>query len=336
MTRMNRMAGAAWVARIGFVVLLLSCVGAAAQQSAKTARIGLLSLSAGSNPNMDVFLFRGLRELGWIEGKNLSVEYRWAAGQQDRLPELAADLVRRNVDLIVTSSTPAALAAKQATTRIPIVITFVADPVGSGLVAGLARPGGNVTGITTLTPELVAKRLELVKQLASRASRIAVLWDPAALPEGTMRYMREQAEAAGRSLGVATSFIEVRRAADLDQVFASMSEARIGALVVSPFPTLFEARSEIVAQAAKSGLPTIYPWREAVDAGGLASYATNFPEMYRRAAIYVDKILKGARPAELPIEQPTQFEFVINLKAAKTLGLSVPDSLLQRADEVLR
>lgn len=328
------MAGTAWVARIGFVVVLFSCFSAAAQQPAKTARIGLLSLSAGPNPNMDVL--RGLRELGWVEGKNLSVEYRWAAGEQDRLPGLAADLVRRNVDLIVTSSTPAALAAKQATSKIPIVITFVADPVGSGLVASLARPVGNVTGITTLTPELVAKRLELVKQVASHASRIAVLWDPAGLSEGTRRNMREQAEAAGRSLGVALRFVEVRRSAELGQVFASMSEARIGALVVSPTPMLFEARSEIVAQAAKSGLPTIYPWREAVDAGGLASYATNFPEMYRRAASYVDKILKGARPAELPIEQPTQFEFVINLKAAKALGLSVPDSLLQRADEVLR
>ena len=274
------MAGVARVAWIGFVVVLFSCVSAAAQQPAKTARIGLLSLSAGPNPNMDVL--RGLRELGWVEGKNLSVEYRWAAGEQERLPGLAADLVRRNVDLIVTSSTPAALAAKQATSKSPIVITFVADPVGSGLVASLARPGGNVTGITTLTPELVAKRLELVKQVASHASRIAVLWDPAGLSEGTRRNMREQAEAAGRSLGVALSFVEVRRSAELGQMFASMSEARIGALVVSPTPMLFEARSEIVAQAAKSGLPTMYPWREAVDAGGLASYATNFPEMYRR------------------------------------------------------
>jgi putative ABC transport system substrate-binding protein len=328
------MAGAARVARIGFVVVLLSCIGAEAQQPARTARIGLLSLSAGPNPNMDVF--RGLRELGWIEGKNLSVEYRWAAGEQDRLPGFAADLVRRNVDVIVTSSTPAALAAKQATTRIPIVITFVADPVGAGLVASLARPGGNITGMTTLTPELVAKRLELLKQVVPRASQIAVLWDRGGLAEATTRNMREQAEAAGRALGVGPQFFEVRRAADLDQLFASMAEARIGALVVTPTPMLFEARHEIVARAARSGLPTMYPWRDAVDAGGLASYATNFPEMYRRAAGYVDKILKGARPADLPIEQPTQFEFVINLKAAKALGLSVPDSLLQRADEVLR
>jgi putative ABC transport system substrate-binding protein len=328
------MAGATRVARIGFVVVLLSCFGAEAQQPARTARIGLLSLSAGPNPNMDVF--RGLRELGWIEGKNLSVEYRWAAGEQDRLPGLAADLVRRKVDLIVTSSTPAAVAAKQATTTIPIVITFVADPVGSGLVASLARPGGNITGMTTLTPELVAKRLELIKQVAPRASRIAVLWDPRGLAEGTRRNMREQAEAAARTLGMGLHFFEARRPADLDQVFGSMVEARIGALVISPTPMLFEARSEIVTRATKNGLPTMYPWREAVEAGGLASYATNFPVMYRRAAGYVDRILKGARPADLPIEQPTQFEFVISLKAAKALGLSVPDSVLQRADEVLR
>jgi putative ABC transport system substrate-binding protein len=328
------MAAARRVARIGFLVLVFSCLGVEAQQPAKTARIGVLSLSAGPNPSMDVM--PGLRELGWVEGKSLLVEYRWAAGEQDRLPALAVDLVRRNVDLIVTSSTPAALAAKQATNRIPIVITFVADPVGSGLVASLARPGGNITGITTLTPELVAKRLELIKQVVPHASRVAVLWDPAGLAEGTRRNMREQAEAAGRELGVAVHFAEARRSADFPQVFAAMAEARVGALVVAPTPMLFEARSEIVTHAAKHRLPAIYAWRDAVDAGGLASYATNFPSMYRRAAGYVDRILKGAKPAELPIEQPTQFEFVINLKAAKVLGLSVPDSLLQRADEVLR
>jgi putative tryptophan/tyrosine transport system substrate-binding protein len=216
------MAGATRVARIGFVVVLLSCFGAEAQQPARTARIGLLSLSAGPNPNMDVF--RGLRELGWIEGKNLSVEYRWAAGEQDRLPGLAADLVRRKVDLIVTSSTPAAVAAKQATTTIPIVITFVADPVGSGLVASLARPGGNITGMTTLTPELVAKRLELIKQVAPRASRIAVLWDPRGLAEGTRRNMREQAEAAARTLGMGLHFFEARRPADLDRCLGPWSK----------------------------------------------------------------------------------------------------------------
>jgi putative tryptophan/tyrosine transport system substrate-binding protein len=316
------------------LVLVLSSLGAEAQQPAKAARIGFLSLSSGPNPNMDVF--RGLRELGWIEGQNISVESRWAAGRDDQLPGLAADLVRRNVDIIVTSSTPAALAAKQATSKIPIVITFVADPVASGLVGNLARPGGNITGITTLTPELVAKRMELAKQVASGASRMAVLWDPAGLSDRTRRNMREEAEVGGRALGVDLRFIEVRRPADFERVFAAMAEARIGALVVSPTPMLFEARNQIVAHAEKTSLPTIYPWREAVESGGLASYATNFPLMYRRAAAYVDKILKGAKPADLPIEQPTHFEFVINLKTAKALDLSIAESLLQRADEVIR
>ena len=323
-----------FLSRICFVLALAQCFAVEAQQSAKTARIGLLSLSSGQNPSMDVF--HGLREMGWIEGRNLSVESRWAAGREDQLPGLAADLIRRNVDVIVTSSTPAALAAKQATSKIPIVMTFVADPVGSGLVASLARPGGNITGVTTLTPELIAKRVELLKQVASRAGRMAVLWDPDGLTERTRRNMREQAEAAGRALGIDLRFIEVRRPGDFERAFAAMAEARIGALVVSPTPMLFEARSQVVVLAAKNNLPAIYPWREAVEVGGLASYATNFPEMYRRAAAYVDKILKGAKPADLPIEQPTQFEFVINLKTAKALDLPIPESLLRRADEVLR
>jgi putative ABC transport system substrate-binding protein len=228
------------------------------------------------------------------------------------------------------------MAAKQATNTIPIVITFVADPLGSGLVASLARPGGNITGVTTIAPELVAKRLELLKQVVPDAGRIAVLWDPIGLTERTRRNMREETEAAGRALGVNLQFFEVRRPEGFERVFAAMVDARIGALLVSPTPMLFEARKGIVAHAAKNRLPTVYAWREAVEAGGLVSYATNFPEMYRRAAIYVDKILKGAKPGDLPIEQPTRFELVINLKTAKALGLSIPDSLLQRADEVIR
>jgi putative ABC transport system substrate-binding protein len=278
----------------------------------------------------------GLRELGWVEGRNLFVERRWAAGQEDQLPAMAADLVNLKMDVIVTLSTPAAMAAKQATNTIPIVITFVADPLGSGLVASLARPGGNITGVTTIAPELVAKRLELLKQVVPDAGRIAVLWDPIGLTERTRRNMREETEAAGRALGVNLQFFEVRRPEDFERVFAAMVDARIGALLVSPTPMLFEARKGIVAHAAKNRLPTVYAWREAVEAGGLVSYATNFPEMYRRAAIYVDKILKGAKPGDLPIEQPTRFELVINLKTARALGLSIPDSLLQRADEVKR
>lgn len=312
--------------------LLLCSIAADAQRSPQRARIGFLALS-GPNPNMDVS--RGLRELGWTEGKNLSIEYRWAAGREDRLPGLAAELVRLNVDVIVTSSTPAALAAKQATRKIPVVFTFVADPLGSGIVESLARPGGNITGLTTIAPELVAKRLELLKQVAP-ASRVAVLWDPAGLTERTRQHMREETEAAARLLGVNVQFSEVRTPNDFERAFAAMREARVGAVLVSPTPMLFEARNEIVAQANRSRLPAVYAWREAVDAGGLVSYATNFPEMYRRAAIYVDKILRGASPAALPVEQPTRFELVINLKTARTLGLSIPDAILQRADEVIR
>jgi putative ABC transport system substrate-binding protein len=283
---------------------------------------------------MDVF--RGLRELGWIEGQNLAVEYRWAEGREDRLPAFAIELVQSEVDIIVTSSTPAALAAKQATSTIPIVVTFVADPVGSGLVASLARPGSNITGVTTLTPELMAKRVELLKHAVPQAKRMAVLWDPTGLAERTQRSMREEAEGAGRALGVPLQFTEVRRPGDLERAFPAMTAARVGALVVTPTPMLFEARRQIVMHAAQSRLPTMYPWREAVEAGGLMSYATNFPEMYRRAAAYVDKILKGAKPADLPVEQPTRFELVISLTAAKALGVLLPDSLMRRADEVIR
>jgi len=316
------------------LALLLSSVATEAQQPAKTPRIGVLSLASGPNPNMDVF--RGLRELGWIEGQNIAAEYRWGASREDQLPALAAELVRLKVDIIVTSSTPAAQAAKQATTTIPIVITFVADPVGSGLVASLARPGGNITGGSTLAAGLVAKRLELLKAVLPGVKRVAVLWQPGVFGENAMRSMREETEVAARALGVQAQFIEARRPDDLDRAFATMRDARVGALLVFPSPMFFEAGGRIAEHAAKSRLPAVYPWREGPEAGGLMSYATNFPDMYRRAAIYVDKILKGAKPADLPIEQPTRFELVLNLKTAKALGLTIPQSVLQRADEVLR
>jgi ABC-type uncharacterized transport system substrate-binding protein len=314
--------------------LLLACFAAEAQPPAKTARIGVLSLASGPNPSMDIF--QGLRELGWIEGQNITVEYRWAAGREDQLPALAAELVRLKVDVIVTSTTPAAQAAKQATPTIPIVVTFVADPVGSGLVASLARPGGNITGVSTLAAGLVAKRLELLKAVVPGVKRMAVLWEPGVFGERTMRSMREEIEVAARALGVQVQFIEARRPDDLERAFATMREARSGALLVFPSPVLFEARKGIVAHAAKSRLPAVYAWREGAEAGGLVSYSTNFPDMYRRAAIYVDKILKGAKPADLPIEEPTRFELVINLKTAKALGLTIPQSVLQRADEIIR
>jgi putative tryptophan/tyrosine transport system substrate-binding protein len=297
--------------------VVFSPLAAEAQPPAKTAWIGFVSLFSGPNSATDVF--RGLRELGWIEGQNLAIEYRWAE-REEQLTPLAAELVRLKVDIIVTSSTLAALAAKQATTTIPVVMTFVADPVGSGLVASLGRPGGNITGVTTLASGLVAKRLELLKAMSSGSTRMAVLWQPGVFGERTMRSMVEETEVAGRALRVQLQFVEARRLGDFEQAFSTMRKARLGGLLVFPGPMLFEERRSIVAHAAKGRLPAVYPWREAVDAGGLMSYATNFPDMHRRAATYVDKILKGAKPGDLPVEEPTKFELVINLKTAKALG----------------
>jgi putative ABC transport system substrate-binding protein len=303
-------------------------------QPAKIAQLGFLSLAAGPTPTMD--LTPGLRALGWIEGRNIAIEYRWAANREDRLAALADELVRRKVDVLVTSSTPAALAAKRATATIPIVVTFVADPVGSGLVESLAHPGGNVTGVTTLSSGLVAKRLELLKQVLSGASRVAVLWQPGVYGERTIQDMTEEIQTAARAMGLTLQFVEVRHLDEVDSAFSAMKKARAEGLLVFPGPTLFEARRTIVAGAAKQRLPVMFPWGEAPADGGLMSYSTNFPDMYRRAAAYVDKILKGAKPRDLPIEQPTRFELVVNLKTAKALGLTIPQSLLLRADQVIQ
>src|SRR5215467_269132 len=266
----------------------------------------------------------------------MAVEYRWASGRQDRLSALAADLVRLKVDVIVTASTPVALAAKQATTTIPIVVTFVADPVGSGIVTSLAHPGGNITGVTDNTADLMAKYVELLKQMVSRADRMAVLWDPAGLPEPTRRKMREALEVGARALGVELVFTDIRRSDDLEEAFSAMTKARVSALFVAPMVRLFEARTRIIQYAAQSRVPTMYPWREAVEAGGLVSYATDLHDMYRRAAVNVDKILRGAKPADLPVEQPTKFELVINLKTAKAMGLKLSPTLLFQATEVIQ
>ena len=314
--------------------LLAAPLVAEAQQPTRTARVGTLSLAAGPNPNMDVF--PGLRELGWVEGQNLVIEHRWAAGQEEKLPALATELVRLKVDIIVTSTTLATQAAKHATTTIPIVFTFVADPVGSGLVASLARPGRNITGVTTLSAGLVAKRMELLKAMAPEARRMAILWQPGGVGEETAQNMRQEIDVAAQAMKVQVRFIEARRPEDLERAFASMREARVGALLVFPSSMAFEARQRVVEHVTKSRLPTMFPWREGAEAGGLASYSTNFPDMFRRAAAYVDKILKGAKPADLPVEQPTKFELVINLKTAKTLGLTIPPSLLARADEIIQ
>ena len=317
----------------GLGAVLAAPHAAVAQQAGKTARIGFLSLASGPTPSID--LAPGLRELGWIEGQNIIIEYRWAADRKDQLSTMAAELVRLKVDVIVTSTTLAALAAKRATATIPIVATFIADPVGSGLVASLARPGQNITGVSTLARGLVTKRLELLKAVAPGSDRIGVLWQPDVLGERTMRDLVEETKVAGRTLGLQLQFAEARRADDLELAFSTVSKARVGGLLVFPSPMLFEARASVVAHAAKSRLPAVYAWRAAVDVGGLMSYAANFQDMYRRAAVYVDKILKGAKPGDLPIEEPTKLELVVNMKTAKALGLTIPQSLLLRADQVI-
>jgi putative ABC transport system substrate-binding protein len=264
------------------------------------------------------------------------IEYRDAEGKIERFPALAAELVALKVDVIVAAGTPAALAAKQATTTDPIVFAAVFDPLTSGLVTSLARPGGNVTGTSTLAPELVGKCLEHLKQAVPGGSRVAVLWQPGAFGERTEKDMLKGADVAARALGVRLQFVEARGPEDFDRAFSDMTRARAGALTVLPSNMFTNERRRLVDLAAKNRLPAVYPWREAVDVGGLMAYGANFADLYRRAATYVDKILKGAKPADLPVEQATKFELVINLKTAKALGLTIPPSLLQRADEIIQ
>ena len=279
---------------------------------------------------------QGLRDLGYVEGRNVVIEYRDAEGKHERLPALAAELVALKVDVIVAPPTPAALAAKQVTKTIPIVFAAVSDPVSSGLVTSLARPGGNVTGLSDLTPELVGKCLEQLKQAVPGVSRAAVLWQPGAFGERTEKDLLKAAEVAARALGVRLQFVEARGPDDFDRAFSKMTSARADALTVLPTAMFVSERRRLVDLAAKNRLPTVFPYRESVDAGGLMSYGPNLADMYRRAATYVDKILKGAKPGDLPVEQPTKFELDINAKTAKALSLTIPQSVLLRADQVIQ
>jgi len=323
-------------------VLALLALGAAplaadAQQAAKVARLGYLSSSLGANPQLRDAFLQGLRDLGYIEGRNVAIEYRDAEGKPERAPALAAELVALKVDVIfVGGSTRVTLAAMQATKTIPIVFTGVGDPVESGLVTKLARPGGNVTGLSSLGPELVGKRLELLKQAVPGVDRVAVLWRPGALGERTDNDMLTGADAAARALGVRLQFVEARSEDEFARAFSDMSSARAGALTVLPSNRFLREHRRLVDLAAKNRLPAVYASREFVDAGGLMSYGANEPDLFRRAATYVDKILKGAKPGDLPVEQPTKFELVINLKTAKALGLTISQPLLAHADEVIQ
>ncbi len=316
-------------------VLLAAPLAAEAQQAANIARIGYLGGNWAANPHLPEAFRQGLRDLGYVEGRNVVIEYRDAEGKIERLPALAAELVALKVDVIVAPNTPAALAAKQATRTLPIVFAGVADPVTSGLVESLARPGGNVTGLSILAPELVGKCLELLKQAVPGVTQVAVLWQPGGLGERTEKDQLKEADLAARALGVRVQFAEARGPADIDRAFSDMTRARAGALTVLTSSMFFSERRRLVDLAAKNRLPTVYPWREGADAGGLMAYGPNIADLFRRAASHVDKILKGAKPGDLPVEQPTKFELVINLKTAKALGLTIPQSLLLRADQAI-
>jgi len=313
--------------------LLAAPLAAEAQQAGKVARIGCLLGAAREQTSHLVKAFEdGLRDLGYVPGRNVMFEYRFADGRLERLPQLAQDLVRLKVDVIVTGSNAHVIAARQATTTIPIVMVYVLDPVGAGLVASVSRPGGNVTGLSQdVSAEILGKRLALLKELVPKLSRVAVLITPPVLVPATHKAM----EAAARTLGMTVVRFDARGPGDLEGVFAAMIRARSDALVVNGGPAQFNMRTQIHQLALRHRLPSISIVTEDVEAGGLMSYGPSLNDEWRRAAVYVDKILKGAQPADLPIEQPTKFELVINLKTAKALGLTIPQTLLLQADQVI-
>jgi putative ABC transport system substrate-binding protein len=315
-------------------VLLTIASLAGAQQPTKIPRIGFLITSSPSAiaPRMDAFQ-RGLRELGYVEGKNIVIERRHGEGKSDHLPALAAELVRLKVDVIVTSGPTATRPAKEATSTIPIVMTFDDDPVGSGFVASLARPGGNITGLSTLSPEISGKQLELMREIFPRLGRVAVIGT--STRQGTAQTLKEMEPAAG-AFGLKLQYLDIQNPKDLESVFRAASNGRADAVLVLQSPVFNSHRAQIAELALKNRLPATYPRREFVEDGGLMSYGVSISDLDRRAATYVDKILKGAKPADLPVEQPTKFEFIINLKAAKQIGLTIPPNVLARADKVIR
>jgi putative ABC transport system substrate-binding protein len=321
---------------IAFVLVVCGAV-ALAQQTKKVPRIGYLSsLDPARDSARSEAIRLALRDLGYIEGQNIAIEYRYTQGKVDRAPELAAELVRLKVDIVVVAGgEPWIRAAKNATKTIPIVMTGGGrDPVEAGLVESLARPGGNVTGITNLSIELGGKRLELFKEAVPKVARVAVLYDP--VTPGGVRELKEVLPVAARALGLTIQPWEVRDADGLEKVFAALSKERPDGLYVTSGPLMNANQKRIVGFALKSRLPSVYTNKEAVDAGGLMYYGADLVDIYRRVAYYVNKILKGAKPADLPVEQPTKFELVINLKTAKQIGVTIPQSMLYRADKVIK
>ena len=319
------------LAVIGFIFTLAAPVQA---QTRGVAKIGVLSpFSPAVAESWHQALRQGLRDLGWIEGKNIAIEYRFADGKSDRLGPLAAELVRQKVDVIVTAVNTDTLADKNATKTIPVVMASAGDPVAFGLVQSLARPGGNVTGLSQIAPELSGKRLELLKEMVPHLSRVAVLWNPKGI---TSPISWKESQEPARELGLHLESIEVTSAERLDKGVEKAKSSRVGALAIMPDP-LFAGNLKTIAElAVKSRLPAIFHLPEFVDAGGLVAYGPDRVDMFRRAASYVDKILKGAKPADLPVEQPMKFELVINLKTAKQIGVSIPQSVLYKADRVIK
>ena len=313
---------------------VLSTVSLAnSQQPKKLPRLGML-LALSPDESVDINAFRqGLATLGYVEGKNIAIEYRYAEGKLDRLPALAAELVGLKVDVIVALSPPSAHAAKNATKTIPIVMRSTDDPVRTGLIASLARPGGNITGLTSISTELIGKRLEILKESVPKAHVIAVLRNPTA-PDADLKW--KETETAGRALGLQFQSVEVKAPDDFAGAFRKAMSAKPHALTVLRNPLIVNNRKRIAELASKNMLPAMYDDREFVDAGGLMSYGADLTDLHRRAAIYVDKILQGRKPADLPVEQPTKFDFVINLKAAKQIGLTIPPNVLARADRVIK
>ena len=309
------------------------------QQATKMPQIGVLSLGRGDKSDASLTALNAfmpaLGELGYTEGQNITFDRKFADGDANKLSRLAQEFVERRVDAIVVFSTPVARAAKQATSAIPIVAIAMADPVEDGLVSSLAGPGGNVTGTSFLGPELVSKRLQLLKQIVPSVSRVVVLWHPRAYGERTMAGMLKEVEIAAQSLGIKLQLVPAAGPDDLDSAFATMTTERADGLIVFPSPMLFSQYSRIATFAANDRLPAIYAAREGAELGGLVSYGVNLPDLSRATAVYLNKILKGAKPAELPVQQPTKFELVINLKTARALGLTISRDILLIADEVI-
>lgn len=316
--------------------ILLVSLAADAQQQPRVARVGWMSLATPANPGVNLDAFRqGMRDLGYVEGKNLILEPRFTGGKNELLPELVADLERAGVDVIVAGPFAALRVAKEATSRIPIIMTPSADPVVAGIVQSLIRPGANVTGITEMAPELTPERLRMLKAIIPGLSRVAILWQPGTLSAEAFRQMLDDTEATARTLGIQLQVVEAKAVGDFDAAFAAMVKERAEALIVLVNPMFNVQRRHIIERAEKHRLPAIYEWKEFVRSGGLISYGADVQDIYRRAAVFVDKILKGAKPADMPVEGPGRIDLAVNLKVAKALGLTIPMSILLRAVETL-